>query len=86
MRERSPVVEKASRPRPHGRGQCRRNIGPVRGGPCHDGARRSPGANPACQRRADIARLWLLLERDLPLLKTACAKALRVLNEKGGVG
>ena len=34
----------------------------------------------------DITRLWLLLERDLPLLKTACAMALRVLDEKGGVG
>jgi uncharacterized protein with HEPN domain len=34
----------------------------------------------------DIARLWLLLERDLPALKTACAMALRVLDEKGGVG
>jgi hypothetical protein len=32
------------------------------------------------------SRLWLQLEYDLPPLKTACAKALRVLDEKGGVG
>jgi uncharacterized protein with HEPN domain len=31
----------------------------------------------------DIARIWLLIERDLPPLKTACLGALRVLEGNG---
>jgi uncharacterized protein with HEPN domain len=31
----------------------------------------------------DVVRIWLLLERDLPPLKTACQRALQVLEENG---
>ena len=34
----------------------------------------------------DIARLWLLLERDLPPLKIACGNALRLLDERSRTG
>lgn len=29
----------------------------------------------------DVARIWLLIERDLPLLKGACQEALRLLSQ-----
>jgi uncharacterized protein with HEPN domain len=31
----------------------------------------------------DVVRIWLLIERDLPPLKTACHDALRRLEEDG---
>jgi uncharacterized protein with HEPN domain len=34
----------------------------------------------------DIVRLWLLIKRDLPPLRTACASALRALEESGRAG
>jgi uncharacterized protein with HEPN domain len=34
----------------------------------------------------DIARLWMLLERDLPKLRTASRSALRVLEGNGPAG
>jgi len=33
----------------------------------------------------DLGRIWLLIERDLPPLKTACRAALRVLEGDGAV-
>ena len=34
----------------------------------------------------DLARVWLLIERDLPLLKAACQGALRALFPDGPPG
>jgi uncharacterized protein with HEPN domain len=34
----------------------------------------------------DLARIWLLIERDLPPLKAACQAALRTLSQGGGPG
>jgi len=34
----------------------------------------------------DLARVWLLIERDLPLLKAACHDALRLLSQGGQPG
>jgi uncharacterized protein with HEPN domain len=31
----------------------------------------------------DVVRIWLLLERDLPLSKTACRAALRAIEREG---
>jgi hypothetical protein len=38
------------------------------------------------KQHADPARVWLLVERDLPSLKVACQDALRVLSLGGSAG
>jgi uncharacterized protein with HEPN domain len=34
----------------------------------------------------DLARIWLVVERDLPLLRAACQDALRALSRDGSAG
>jgi uncharacterized protein with HEPN domain len=44
------------------------------------GPQRDHPTNPHALHTIDLSRIWLLIERDMPLLKAACQDALQALS------